>query len=127
MLRIMSRVCVEFHDKTGRTVFSVGPAGRMVLLDAPEAIREDPLFSLLIAEGSLEDVHSATRQKELEADPVGDTDASGKRRTVKSGKSRGTGGKSAPSASGGRASSGNSPADPDDGAAGSDVMKEEEP
>ena len=78
---ILSRVCVEFRDH-GIPVFRVNPADRMTLLTAPDSIQADPIFDLLVADGSLEVVNSRTRSKELELDPVQDTDATGKRKTA---------------------------------------------
>ena len=78
-MMILSRVCVDFRDRRGKTLFSVTPSDLMVLREAPEAIRDDPIFDLLLAEGSMEVVVSADRRKALENDPVQDTDASGKR------------------------------------------------
>ncbi len=87
---ILSRVCVEFRNH-GIPVFQVNPADRMTLLTAPDSIRADPIFDLLVADGSLEVVDSRTRSKELELDPVQDTDVTGKRKntpkTVKADKS----------------------------------------
>ena len=63
---ILSRVCVEFRDSRGTPVFRVTPGDRLSLLEAPEAIREDPIFSLLVAERSLEVVTSEKQAKQLE-------------------------------------------------------------
>ncbi len=79
---ILSRVCVEFRSLRGVPLFEVTPRMINTFQDAPEAIREDPIFSLLIADGSLEAVVPAERQKELENDPIQDTDATGKRKVT---------------------------------------------
>ena len=78
---ILSRVCVEFRDHAGMPVFRVNPWERNALMEAPEAIREDPIFALLEAEGSLDVVKSEKQAKVLEADPIQGTDASGKRKS----------------------------------------------
>ena len=49
---ILSRVCAEFRDRAGNTVFNIGPHDLLSFLEAPEAIREDPLFALLQEDGS---------------------------------------------------------------------------
>ena len=76
---ILSRVCAEFHNARGETVFAVTPVQRNIFTEAPEAIREDPLFSLLVADGSMEVAVTAARKKQLENDPVKGTDAAGKK------------------------------------------------
>ena len=79
---ILSRVCVEFRDHAGMPVFRVNPWERNVLIQAPEAIREDPIFALLEAEGSLDVVKNEKQAKMLEADPIQGADASGKRKST---------------------------------------------
>ena len=76
---ILSRVCADFHDSRGRRIFSVAPRNLLSFLEAPEEIREDPLFDLLLAEGSLEAVRSVDRRRLLEADPAAGTTAEGRR------------------------------------------------
>ena len=76
---ILSRVCADFHDKSGKTIHRITPANRLLFHEAPEAIREDPLFRMLSADGSLEAAVAPARQKKLEAEPQKDTDASGKK------------------------------------------------
>ena len=66
---ILSRVCATFHDRQGGTLFRVTPADRLTFVEAPEAIRQDPLFALLVAERSLEVAQSASQKKALENDP----------------------------------------------------------
>ena len=67
---LMSRVCAEFHDKTGAVHFAVHPADRCVFLDAPDSIRQDPLFNMLLNDGSLELPTTREKQKQLENDPM---------------------------------------------------------
>ncbi len=76
---IMSRVCADFYDKRRNLIFSITPATRLTFLEAPAAIQEDPLFKLLIAEGSLEANLTPAVRKELELDPLQGVDASGKK------------------------------------------------
>ena len=75
---ICSRVCAEFHDRNGIKIFSVTQATRMCLIEAPESITQDPLFHLLLNEGSLEAVQSVPQRERLEKDPAKGSDASGK-------------------------------------------------
>ena len=76
---ILSRVCAEFRDRAGNTVFNIGPHDLLSFLEAPEAIREDPLFALLQEDGSLEAVRSIDRQKQLEAEPEAGINAEGRK------------------------------------------------
>ena len=76
---ILSRVCAEFHDDRGRAVFAVTPATRNTFLEAPDSIRADPLFQLLLDEGSLEANLTPAARKALENDPAQGTDAAGRK------------------------------------------------
>ena len=76
---ILSRVCAEFHNASGVKLFSVTPPMLLTFQEAPDAIQEDPLFHLLVQDGSLEAVVSVDRKHELEQDPVQGADPSGKR------------------------------------------------
>ena len=67
---ILSRVCAEFFDRTGAKIFSVTPQDRLIFRDAPEAIREDPLFQMLLKDRLIEITDNGPRQKQLENDPL---------------------------------------------------------
>ena len=77
---ILSRVCAEFHDEKGQKLFTITPATRNTFVEAPEAIRRDPLFRMLLEERSLEASVPVQRQKELENDPEAGADAAGRLR-----------------------------------------------
>ena len=66
---ILSRVCAEFHDHTGQTVFAVTPGTRLTFQEAPEAIREDPLFRMLLNDRAMEVSDNGPRKRKLENDP----------------------------------------------------------
>ena len=93
---VLSRVCAEFHDHTGAVVYRVTPETRLTFREAPESIREDPLFRMLINDGSLEATVSAERQKQLEADPLDGTDAAGRKVTEITGSASAEDSKAAP-------------------------------
>ena len=79
-MTILSRVCAEFTDARHRTILSVKPDQlNCVLTDVPEEIQLDPLFSMLLADGSLEAVQSVSRKKALENDPLAGITAEGKK------------------------------------------------
>ena len=77
---ILSRVCADFRDRNGAVIYRVTPQTRLTFQEAPEEIRKDPLFQMLVQEGSLEAGVAPVRRKELENDPLKDADASGKKR-----------------------------------------------
>ncbi len=69
-MTILSRVCAEFHDNAGTVLFAVTPADLLKpLTDVPESIRQDPLFGMLVADGSLDVVEKKEDLKRLENDP----------------------------------------------------------
>ena len=68
-MRIMSKVCAEFHSKSGEVLFRVTPDKLYALTDAPDAISQDPLFALLVDDHVLEVAASKADQKRLENDP----------------------------------------------------------
>ena len=66
---ILSRVCAEFRDRSGAVVFTVTSPKRLTFQEAPEAIREDPLFDMLLHDHSIEVAEDNIRRKQLENDP----------------------------------------------------------
>ena len=78
-MMILCRVCAEFHDAKGVPIFTVTPTRRNTFVMAPEAIREDPLFQMLVNDGALTaDVTPAERRK-LENEPMAGVTAEGKK------------------------------------------------
>lgn len=77
-MMILSRVCAEFHDPEGNVLFAVTPSTRNTFVTAPETIRQDPLFRMLVSDGSLEAAVTEERKRILEQDPAAGHDASGK-------------------------------------------------
>ena len=89
---IISKVCAEFHNRAGEVVFAVHPYEVKSLLTAPEAIREDPLFDMLLQDGSIKAVRSEEQKKRLEKDPDAGPDAEGRKgKTGGKGSEPGTG------------------------------------
>lgn len=41
---ILSRVCAAFRNKSGEIIFKITPSMRLTFQEAPDAIRQDPLF-----------------------------------------------------------------------------------
>ena len=50
---ILSRVCADFRSPSGAVLFRITPSTRLTFQEAPEAIREDPLFDMLLGDGSI--------------------------------------------------------------------------
>ncbi len=66
---LLSRVCAEFRDASGVPLFRVTPRTRLTFQEAPEAIRQDPLFAMLLSDRSIEVTESGPRRKALENNP----------------------------------------------------------
>ena len=75
---IMSRVCAEFHDRNGLVIHRITPAMIGLYLDAPDAIQEDLLYKLLLADGSIKKPEDAKKDRNLEQDPMAGATADGK-------------------------------------------------
>ncbi len=76
---IICHVCAEFHDKNGETVFTVTPDMLTGFITAPEGIREDPLFNMLMADGSLEAGFTEKEKKAREQNPAEGITAEGRK------------------------------------------------
>ena len=78
-MMIMSHVSVEFRDKEGNSLMVI-PESQInkLIYDAPESIRQDPLFDVMVADGSLV-ATDRNACKELEADPLAGLTADGKK------------------------------------------------
>ena len=66
---MLSRVCAAFHDRNGETIFKITPSMRLTFQEAPDAIRQDPLFQMLKNDRSIEVTDDVVRIKQLENDP----------------------------------------------------------
>ena len=79
---IMSRVCAEFHDRRGNIIYTIGPETMMTFQEAPEAIQEDPLFQLLVEDGSLEASLTPAQRRTLEQNPMAGATPDGRKLTA---------------------------------------------
>ena len=75
---ILSRVCADFYDKKHNLVHRITASDLGVFRDVPEAIKEDPLFKMLVDDGSIKFPADAAKDKSLEQDPFAGTTAEGK-------------------------------------------------
>ena len=78
-MTVLSHVSVDFTDKHHNILFSVPPRLIDCVLTAPDEIQQDPIFDLLLADGSLEAVRSVARKKALENAPAADVTVEGKK------------------------------------------------
>ena len=69
-MQIVSHVCAEFYDAKGELILAVTPSLITSFIEAPDAIRQDPLFQMLINDGSLEAGFTKERKRALENDPM---------------------------------------------------------
>ena len=79
---MICHVCAEFHNKKGETVLTVTPEMTRDFITAPEEIREDPLFGMLEADGSIQAGFTEKEKKILEKNPKAGITAEGKRANV---------------------------------------------
>ena len=75
---IIPYVCAEFRDVSGNPIFRITPAMRGTMITVPEAIKQDILFDMLVADGSIKVPETAAQKKTLEQDPMVGVTAEGK-------------------------------------------------
>ena len=75
---ILSRVCADFYDKRNNLLFRITQKDLGLFVDAPETIREDPLFQLLVDDKSIKFPEDAKTNRALENDPYAGATADGK-------------------------------------------------
>ena len=75
---ILSRVCADFYDKRNTLLFRITQHDIGLFVDAPEAIREDPLFQMLVNDKSIKFPEDAKTNRALENDPFAGANAEGK-------------------------------------------------
>lgn len=83
MMMIIVYVCVELFNKNKSLSFKVTADKRGLLLEAPKWISEDPLFALLVKDGSLKIAESNAAKKVLENDPMLGVTVEGKSEVIK--------------------------------------------
>ena len=81
---MMCQVCAQFRDTRGKEIFTVNCGMLNQFMEVPDAIRQDPLFAMLLADGSVKTNVSSAEQKTLEKDSMADAEPDGKQKTVKS-------------------------------------------
>ena len=63
-------VCAEFHDNTGAVLYTVRPNQLQTLIEVPDAVRQDPLFEMLVHDGTIQVPETKAQKKVLENDPT---------------------------------------------------------
>ena len=77
---LLCRVATEFYAPDGTLIHKVGMKERLVPHEAPDNITIDPIFAMLVSDGTISYVSSKEELKKLEQmDPTAGIDASGKR------------------------------------------------
>ena len=77
---LLAHVCAEFRDRNGNTIFRVtGNDLNHTFLQASDAIQEDPLFAMLVKDGSIVfPPKDEQEKKRLENEPRLGVDPTGK-------------------------------------------------
>jgi len=68
-MRLMSKVCAEFHDAFGTILYKISPADLYIYQDVPDIIVQDPLFGMLLHDDSILLANSDDLQRLAENDP----------------------------------------------------------
>jgi len=67
---LIAHVAAEFRDRNGNTLYTIRGSQRNTFLAVPDTIRQDPLFDLLLQDGSIEIPETALKTAALENDPT---------------------------------------------------------
>ncbi len=93
---IIPYVAAEFRDRNGSVIHRLTAEDRGTLHEAPDAIRQDLLFGLLVADGSIKVAENEGQKKTLERDPMAGVTADGRSAVFASGEYQGALGSEAP-------------------------------
>ena len=75
---LLSRVCADFYDKNHNLLHRITARDLGSFRTVPEAVKEDPLFQMLVDDGSIKYPADDARDKALEQDPYAGATAEGK-------------------------------------------------
>ena len=62
-------VCAEFHDKSGNVIHTIRAHELRNITEVPDAIVQDPLYALMVKDGTLKAPENKLELKALENDP----------------------------------------------------------
>jgi hypothetical protein len=89
MIEFMPRVCADFYDTNRNLLFRITRDDLGKYVKAPEAIEQDPLYRMLLDDGSIKLAPVNTRDKrDLENDPYAGATAEGKEIKPKTAKTK---------------------------------------
>ena len=80
---ILARVCADFYDKKRNLIHRITQRDLGLFRDVPESIQQDPLFQMLVDDGSIKFPADATKDKALEQDPFAGTTPDGREKKPK--------------------------------------------
>ena len=75
---ILSRVCADFYDRNNHLLHRITSHDLGDFRYAPDTIQEDPLFQMLVDDGSIKFPADDAKDKALEQDPYAGATAEGK-------------------------------------------------
>ncbi|MBQ6722548.1 MAG: hypothetical protein IJQ88_10315 [Clostridia bacterium] len=75
---ILARVCADFYDKNRNLLHRITPRDLNLFHEAPESIKPDPLFQMLVDDGSIKFPADAAKNRALEQDPYAGTTPDGR-------------------------------------------------
>ena len=75
---IIPYVCADFRDKKGNSIFRITADMLRTIQTVPDAIRQDLLFDMLVADGSIKTPETEAQKKLLEQEPMLEMRADGK-------------------------------------------------
>ena len=79
MIEFMPRVCADFYDRNRNLLFRITREDLGKYIKAPYSIQEDPLYRMLLDDGSIKLAPENTRDKrDLENNPYAGATADGK-------------------------------------------------
>ena len=80
---ILARVCADFYDKNRNLLHRILPVHLGTFHEAPDSIRQDPLFQMLVDDGSIKYPADAAKDRALEQDPYAGTTPDGREKRPK--------------------------------------------
>ena len=75
---ILARVCADFYDRKRNLIHRITQRDLGVFRDVPESIQQDPLFQMLVDDGSIKYPADAAKDRALEQDPFAGTTPDGR-------------------------------------------------
>ena len=80
---ILARVCADFYDRNRNLLHRITPRDLNLFHEAPESIKQDPLFQMLVDDGSIKFPADAAKNRALEQDPFAGTTPDGREKRPK--------------------------------------------